>query len=405
MIDYYEVFKKRALNKGRTFKERVKYNSQINFERFLISSPDSIEVTVNDKEEKIRVALIENKNGDTLVKRYILSKKEDNLKIGDFLYWEGTVWLLFQKRIDTINAYDKFDAIECKNTLKWIDNYGVLKQIPCYLAAQTDKTIQPNYRTWNDMITPQPNKNLLIITSSRDIVLGTKIIIDDTAWQLVESDYISIDGVIFLSLIEDKIDREDDNLQEEIANFIDLNSYKILVPQENIQLNLENSYKLSGVILHNGNYCSNEVNIKILEGEDNIQLDNDVLVGLNYGLSKIRIEYSEDKNVYKDIEVNIVNVDSPLNETFLLLGDENIKWGRIKEYKCKRFINGIEEDYDCEFEVIDENNLLQKVEKTSNTLIVTANEKNLQGSFTIKCKISNQDLILEKKCNVVSLWM
>ena len=107
--DYYKVFQERCKNHGKSFKSLVQSQAALDFQRFLVSSPNAIDVTVNDEEEKIRVATILNKEkNDTDVRRFFLANKEDGLKIGDFIYWDDTVWILLKKEKDTIDAYDKF---------------------------------------------------------------------------------------------------------------------------------------------------------------------------------------------------------------------------------------------------------------------------------------------------------
>ena len=93
--DYYKVFQDRCSNHGRSFKSLVQSQAAIDFKRFLISSPDSIDVIVNNLGNPIRVATILSKEkNDTVVRRFFLADKEENLKIGDFLYWEDTIWIL-----------------------------------------------------------------------------------------------------------------------------------------------------------------------------------------------------------------------------------------------------------------------------------------------------------------------
>ena len=127
--DYYKVFQERCKNHGKSFKSLVQSQAALDFQRFLVSSPNTIDVTVNDEEEKIRVATILNKEkNDTDVRRFFLANKEDGLKIGDFIYWDDTVWILLKKEKDTIDAYDKFEGLECRHNIKWIDKFGIFNQ-------------------------------------------------------------------------------------------------------------------------------------------------------------------------------------------------------------------------------------------------------------------------------------
>ena len=192
----------------------VQKQARHDFKYFLQSSPNAIKVTINSKEGKeTKVATILNKENETLVKRYFLCDIADQISIGDFLYWGDSIWLMFRKERDTIEAYDKFEGIEFRHKIQFVDSYGVLQNTPCYLVAQKDDQIKSNFRTWNNMITPQPNKYLEIITCRNNIQLGQKFLIDETAWYVVESDYISIKNILYLSLTEDKKDIYVDNIE------------------------------------------------------------------------------------------------------------------------------------------------------------------------------------------------
>ena len=86
------------------------------------------------------------------------------------------------------------------------------------------------------MITPQPNKYLEIITCRNNIQLGQKFLIDETAWYVVESDYISIKNILYLSLTEDKKDLYTDDLENNIADIVDLNKFKMHIKDNNIEI-------------------------------------------------------------------------------------------------------------------------------------------------------------------------
>ena len=74
MSNYYEVFQQRCYNRGLSFKEVVQKQAEHSFQRFLKSSPNSVDVRVNNQGNPIRVATILDKENDTLYKRYFLCR-------------------------------------------------------------------------------------------------------------------------------------------------------------------------------------------------------------------------------------------------------------------------------------------------------------------------------------------
>lgn len=419
MSNYYEVFQQRCYNRGLNFKEVVQKQAEHSFQRFLKSSPNAVNVRVNNQGNPIRVATILDKENDTLYKRYFLCDKNDNIKIGDFLYWEDSIWLVFKKVIDTIQAYDKFDCIECRHHIKWIDNVGVLRETPCYLVAQTDEKIKANFRTWNNMITPQPNKFMEIITSRTDIQLGQKFLIDETAWFVVESDYISVKDILYLSLTEDKKDLYVDDVENNIANIIDLNKFVLKIQTNNVKLGVGENYQLDGRIYLNGLFYSDDILLEIIEDKELIEIDENMkITALAPGVVKARVYMEDHPEISEPLNILIEKTAQEPIVSYELRGDASIKWGRTKVYQCIKNTNGIEELVSCDFIVEDNDKVLKEFEINNSTITITANEDNNIGTVKIIATINlnkdseNQEetqeeniITLEREIKVTSLWM
>ena len=402
--DYYKVFQERCKNHGKSFKSLVQSQAALDFQRFLVSSPNTIDVTVNDEEEKIRVATILNKEkNDTDVRRFFLANKEDGLKIGDFIYWDDTVWILLKKEKDTIDAYDKFEGLECRHNIKWIDKFGILQSTPCYLVAQTDEKVKANFRTWNNMITPQPNKYLEIITSRKNIELSQRFLIDETAWSVVETDYTSVKGIIYLSLTEDKKDLYEDDINNDIADIVDLNKFQLKLEETEITLGIDETYQLSGKTYLNGNLYSSNIIVEILEGEENISIDENLkITGVKEGSTKLRISMEENNEISQELNVTIQE-SAPANVVYDLKGDASIKWGRTKVYQFVRVVNGIFEPVKADFSIEDKDRLIKNYEINETSITITANEDNRVGEFYINCTFGEETV--RKEIKVTSLWM
>ena len=403
--DYYLVFQERSGNHGKTFKEVVQKQARHDFKYFLQSSPNAIKVTINSKEGKeTKVATILNKENETLVKRYFLCDIADQIDIGDFLYWGDSIWLMFRKERDTIEAYDKFEGIECRHKIQWVDSYGVLQNTPCYLVAQKDDQIKSNFRTWNNMITPQPNKYLEIITCRNNIQLGQKFLIDETAWYVVESDYISIKNILYLSLTEDKKDIYVDDIADNIANIVDLNKFEMRIKDKEISLDIDKEYKIAGEVYLNGNKYSDKIIVEVIEGADLITInDNFTLTALSEGRVVLRICMEENNEIYQEMIINIVR-NAPQNISYQLIGDESIKWGRTKVIQAVKVVDGISTAIAASFKVVDKEELLSSYEINSSSVTITADTKNKVGNFTIICTFEDGSTV-EKIIRVTSLWM
>lgn len=403
--DYYLVFQERSGNHGKTFKQVVQKQAQRDFKYLLQSSPNAIGVNINSKDGDLtKVVTIVVKETETLAKRYFLCDKADQIKIGDFLYWGDSIWLMFKKERDTIEAYDKFEGIECRHFIQWIDKYGVLQETPCYLVAQTDEKVKSNFRTWNNMITPQPNKFMEIITSRNNIQLGQKFLIDETAWFVVESDYISVKNIIYLSLTEDKKDLYTDDLENNIANIVDLNKFKLQVKDTEIDLGIGEEYQITSAIYLNGNKYSDEFIVEIIEGENLISMnENFKLTALSEGSVKLRICMEENNEVFEEMTINIVET-APETITYQFVGDESIKWGRTKVLQSVKNVNGVAEPTVATFTVTDEQSLLASYEINNSSVTITANDDNKIGTILVSCTFEDGSQV-NKIISVTSLWM
>jgi hypothetical protein len=60
------------------------------------------------------------------------------------------------------------------------------------VLSSTDDKIKGNFRTWHNLISPQPNKYAELIMPRVQIERGTNFIIEDENWQLVEYDHTSV---------------------------------------------------------------------------------------------------------------------------------------------------------------------------------------------------------------------
>lgn len=403
--DYYLVFQERSGNHGKTFKQVVQKQAQRDFKYLLQSSPNAIGVNINSKDGDLtKVVTIVVKETETLAKRYFLCDKADQIKIGDFLYWGDSIWLMFKKERDTIEAYDKFEGIECRHFIQWIDKYGVLQETPCYLVAQTDEKVKSNFRTWNNMITPQPNKFMEIITSRNNIQLGQKFLIDETAWFVVESDYISVKNIIYLSLTEDKKDLYTDDLENNIANIVDLNKFKLQIKDTEIDLGIGEEYQITSAIYLNGNKYSDEFIVEIIEGENLISMnENFKLTALSEGSVKLRICMEENNEVFEEMTINIVET-APETITYQFVGDESIKWGRTKVLQSVKNVNGVAEPTVATFTVTDEQSLLASYEINNSSVTITANDDNKIGTILVSCTFEDGSQV-NKIISVTSLWM
>jgi hypothetical protein len=154
------------------------------------------------------------------------------IKVGDIMNWQqdsGNLekWLLIAEEHKVHPTYRSFNIIKCNYLIKWIDAKGYLRKSWAYVLSSVDSKIKGNFRTWHNLITPQPNKYAEIIMPrpedvyaeiEKTINRGTNFIIEDEGWKMVEADFTSVEGIMYMSLTENKVNLQYDDLNVDVAD-------------------------------------------------------------------------------------------------------------------------------------------------------------------------------------------
>ena len=137
--------------------------------------------------------------------------------VGDIVNWQNDgqleKWIIFKKEKKVNGTYQTFSIVRCNYLMKWIDKNGHLQSSWSYFVSSMESKIKENFRTWNSLITPQPNKYAEMILPKKEIERGTSFIVEDEAWSMVEYDHTSVPGVMYLSLTEEKVNYVYDDLE------------------------------------------------------------------------------------------------------------------------------------------------------------------------------------------------
>jgi hypothetical protein len=157
------------------------------------------------------------------------------LQVGDIMNWRldnGDIekWLLISEEKKVNGTYRTFWIVRCNYLIKWIDGDGHLQASWSYFVSSLDSKIKGNYRTWNQLITPQPNKYAEILMPRREINRATNFIVEEESWQLIEYDHTSVPGTMYLSLTENKINSIYDDVENNIADLDKRARYSLVLP-------------------------------------------------------------------------------------------------------------------------------------------------------------------------------
>ena len=241
-MNYLDVYFSRVNYFGETQAERIYNSGIVAFEKWMAQSPFT--VTDLSVERGLYFSGIIQTNKDKEEKKimYLYVALDIPIKVGDILTWRqdnGVIekWLLLQKEHKVHETYQTFQIIKCNYKLKWIDANGYLHRQWAYAVSSVDSKVKGNFRMWHSLISPQPNKYAEIImprpklegTDVEELMRGINFIINDEGWVVIECDWTSVEGIVYMSLTESKVNYQYDDTKVEVAD-LDRLKFPILQP-------------------------------------------------------------------------------------------------------------------------------------------------------------------------------
>ena len=396
---YMDVYWYRNNKYGTNHKER-EYNYGIrNFEKYLNEHPSSIDVIIDGT--SVKASIISNKQDQYKTTKQILTTINTIINPGSMIKWNDKYWIVFQKEENPNQTYNSCYIVKCNKEIKWIDNYGVERKQYAYILSSKDSIIKQNFRTWNRLITPQSNQWLeMLVKTDESIKLGQKFIIDGRAWFVDEYDMTSAEGVTFYSLTEDKIDRLDDDIENEVANINNLNSYQIIM-QEEINCAIDNNYIINPIVYGNGTIQEESLGY-IIDNEEIASLITkdkySMIVPKNFGSTELKIYLINQPKVFKSITVNITN---STEQATVLVGDDSIRTTDSSNYYVYNISHNKEIEPIISFSI--SNKLLATGEKNDDGSVkIIANEDNRLGIVKVIFNTENNSYV--KDITIKSLW-
>ena len=335
-MNYREVYFNRVFHMGETANE-IALNSNIrSFERWLANSPFSVENLSVERGLYFSGIIQTSKDKEEKKLMYLYVANDIPIQVGDILTWiqdNGVTekWLLLQKIHDVHEAYQTFQMVKCNYELKWIDEDGYLHKSWAYALSSKDEMVKGNFRMWHSLVSPQPNKFAEIIMPRPDLsndvakdylLRGINFIIENEAWTVIECDWTSVEGVIYMSLTESKVNYQYDDRENGIAD-TDRLTFPVLQP----------TYIVGDYIIPEfTGETWNEWEIELIspENTDLVQKDGDHWRAIAPGKITIIMRLKDRKAVTKEYEIEIYAIDADF--TAYIDGPSEIKLDRYCSY-------------------------------------------------------------------------
>ena len=404
-VNYLDAYWYRVNKMGSNHKARELNASIYDFNKYLLEHPSS-ETVVVEGEEQLASIISDRQNENKMTKK-VLTLLTSNLSPGKIMLWKSAKWLAYFKEKTPNEAYLTHLVVQCNNTIRWISDYGVIRELPCYVVGNMIGSIKNNFRTWNGTITPLPNQFLdMLIPYEPDLEIGKKFLMSGRAWIIVDYDITSVPGLMYVSLTEDKIDRLDDNTLLEIAEYDNLNRYRIELTEEDIEVVLGVDYNIYPRVIYEGQIVSNAtlqyeivdetvVSVTYINGGVKIS-------GIEVGDTVLRISLLQEPSVMTEVSVSVVEVATK-NPQYILSGPDFIRLGRTGTYTLYASSSTEEIISIVAFSVNKQGYVSGLI--ANGQLSLTANENNVVGDIIVSVEIDGVITpVASKTISIRSLW-
>ena len=413
-MNYLDVYFSRINHLGDTTAERIRNGGIRSFEKWMAESPHTVQDLSVERGLYFNGIILTNKDKEYQKIMFLNVANDISIKVGDIMNWtldNGDIekWLLIQEEKKVNGTYKTFWIVRCNYLMKWIDKQGHLQQSWSYFVSSLDSKIKGNFRTWNSLITPQPNKYAELLMPRYSIDRATNFIVEEESWTVVEYDHTSVPGVIYLSLTENKINSIYDDIENNIADLDKKARYDIVLPEGEQNFSIGSSINPILVLTKNGIPYKEEIEFIPLNKEY-VRIVNGELIAKKEGTTEIIVRLKKYPEAFqKTISININAAETPFSA--YIKGADNIRLDRVSYYVLEGTQPIVKQ---VEFSIIEGNEyatILPFTNEEKETLEnfdqntwckVKANNKNLLKDFTLQAEYDNQVYI--KQIKVIPLW-
>ena len=398
-MNYRDVYFSRVNHMGETMQERILNGGMRSFMKWLAEAPETVRGLSVERGIYFDGIIEENKDKEHKKIMFLHVSNDTPLVVGDIMNWttnSGILekWLIHQEEKKTNPPYRTFWIIRCNYLLRWVNQEGHVEQSWSYLTSSLDSMIKGNYRTWNNLISPQPNKYAEALMPRKEIFRSTNFIVEKESWSLVDYDYTSVPGTIYLSLTEGKVNSLTDDLVNNIADTDKIADYKI-IQSEDIQKFEKDTYiSPTFSLLKNGKECNENVFFNISDNKI-ARYDDTGIKAIKAGFVTLIARVKDRTEPIGTIEIEVVNSMDEPQVLYYIEGAEKVKLDRNSTYT----LHG--SDSEVIFS-IDDTTYATIISSSNNSCVIHTNNNNLLGTFVLNAEING--VTYSKQIQVIPLW-
>lgn len=399
-MGYLDVYFSRINHLGETTAERIRSGGIRSFEKWMAESPHTIQDLSVERGLYFSGIILTNKDKEHEKIMFLNVANNIPLLVGDIMNWtidDGSIekWILVQEEKKVNGTYRTFWIVRCNYLMKWIDAQGHLQQSWSYFVSSLDSKIKGNFRTWNSLITPQPNKYAELLMPRYPIDRATNFIVENESWSVVEYDHTSVPGIIYLSLTEGKVNLIYDDTENNIADLDKLAQYQVVLPENEQIFAIGDIIAPTLTIMKNGIPYKAEYNllstdkkiVKVIDGE---------LKAVGTGTVDIIVQLKEYPDIQKTISITVSAAEQEFSA--YIEGPDKIRLGRKGTY----ILVGTEAIDGQVIYGISNNSIAKIISVTNNSCEIQANEANILDSVILTATYDGKEYT--KNISIIPLW-
>ena len=404
-MNYLDVYFSRVNHFGETQAERIKNSGIVAFEKWKAQSPFTVEDLSVERGLYFSGIIQTSKDKEEQKIMYLYVANDIPIVVGDILTWRqdnGAIekWLLLQKIHKVHEQYQTFQMVKCNFELKWIDEEGYLHKSWAYAVSSVDSKVKGNFRMWHSLISPQPNKFAEIImprpivkkgTADYDqLMRGINFIIENEGWVVIECDWTSVEGIVYMSLTESKVNYQYDDRNIDVA---DTDRYKF--PE------LPTRYKVGDTIIPQFEADTlNQWEIELIKPDDCNFIDDD-FKAIGPGQCIVTMRLKNRPAVSHNVEIMVSAIEQ---ETIVWIeGPDTIRLDRQAEYSLQT--NTAFDDLSAiKIKIQSSPSDKDSIRKEANNkFVVHANGKNKTGKLILVAYQGDTECAT-KTVDIIPLW-
>jgi hypothetical protein len=266
-----------------------------------------------------------------------------------------------------------------------------------------DSKVQDNFKMAAGLIIPQPNKNLEVIIPYYPIKSEQRFIIYNEAWRVLERDLISVNGILYMCLVEDLVDSFDDNKTLSIADYGNLNSGYIDIGLDVLTLGIGETFSFNPILYKGKKVVSDATFTYSSTAEDYyLTISSNTITGTAAGTATLVISSVEQPDLTATCTITVAASSIP-EDILQLVGDDTIKYGRTRTYTAFYNSGGTPSEIAATFTLINNTGpLVSLVSSTATSYTLIANTSGLSGNVTLRATTAKG--VIDKIISVVSVW-